>query len=170
MVRTLVPRIMKKEKTRNNFTLSGNVQHVIATVGFTGYFPYAPGSFCSIIAFLLVKVFDPSNLSLFLLILMCIVIGTISAHNTEKILGKDSGHIVVDEFFGYLVAVLFIPRTTGYLFAALILFRIFDILKTPPAGAIEKRVPGGAGIMLDDLVAGIYANVCLQIWKHFLAN
>jgi phosphatidylglycerophosphatase A len=161
---------MKKEKAKNNFTLSGNLQHAVATVGFTGYFPFAPGSFCSAIACLLVMVFNPSDLSLFLLILLLFLIGTISAHNTEKILGKDSGHIVIDEFFGYLISVLFVPRTTGYLFAALILFRVFDILKPPPIGTIEKRVPGGAGIMLDDLMAGIYANVCLQVWRFLLIN
>ena len=161
---------MKKERAKNNFTLLGNLQHAVATVGFTGYFPFAPGSFCSLIACLLVMVFDPSGLSLFLLALMFFLLGTISAHNTEKILGKDSGHIVVDEFFGYLISVLFIPRTTGYLFAALVLFRIFDILKPPPIGAIERKVPGGAGIMLDDLMAGIYANVCLQMWRYLMAN
>jgi phosphatidylglycerophosphatase A len=161
---------MKKEKAKNKFTLSGNFQHAVATVGFTGYVPFAPGSFCSIIACLLVMVFNPSDLALFLLILMFFLVGTISAHNTEKILGKDSGHIVIDEFFGYLISVLLVPRTTAYLFAALILFRIFDILKPPPIGAIERKVPGGAGIMLDDLMAGIYANVCLQMWKYFFAN
>lgn len=84
----------------------------------------------------------------------------------EKLLGKDSGNIVIDEVCGYAVSVLFVPKTGGYLIAAFILFRLFDILKPPPIRKIEQEVPGGIGIMLDDLLAGIYANICLQIWMH----
>ncbi len=96
------------------------------------------------------------------------ILGVPVSHHAEKQLGKDSGHIVIDEFSGYLISVLFIPRSLGYLFAAFILFRIFDILKPPPIRKIEESVPGGAGIMADDVLAGIYANICLQLWRYFL--
>ena len=88
------------------------------------------------------------------------------SHQAEKDLGKDSGHIVIDEFCGYLTAVLFIPKTPAWLIAAFILFRIFDIFKPPPIRKVERLIPGGAGIMLDDILAGIYANICLQAWRY----
>jgi len=94
------------------------------------------------------------------------LLGIITSHNAEKTLGKDSGHIVIDEFAGYLLSVLLIPKRIEYLVAAFILFRIFDILKPPPIRKIEQFIPGGAGIMLDDILAAVYANVCIQLWKH----
>lgn len=58
---------------------------------------------------------------------------------------------------------LWVPITTGYLILAFILFRLFDIFKPWPIGPLDKRVHGGFGIMIDDVVAGIFANICLQI-------
>lgn len=92
--------------------------------------------------------------------------GAVSAHRAEKELGeKDSRRIVIDEFVGYLVAVLALPLTAGYLVAAFVLFRFFDIVKPPPIRNIDKAVGGGLGVMLDDVVAGMAANVLLQIWR-----
>lgn len=89
----------------------------------------------------------------------------ITSGNAEKFLGKDSRHIVIDEFCGYLLAVLFVPRNTGYLIAAFVLFRIFDIIKPPPLKNIEEKTSGGIGIMLDDVMAALYTNLCVQVWK-----
>jgi phosphatidylglycerophosphatase A len=61
-----------------------------------------------------------------------------------------------------------VPKTIGYLFAAFVLFRLFDIFKPPPVRNIEKAVKGGAGIMLDDVMAGILANICIQLWIYLL--
>jgi phosphatidylglycerophosphatase A len=80
----------------------------------------------------------------------------------EEIYGKDGGEMVVDEALGMLLAVTLIPPTPVNLIAAFFLFRLFDIVKPWPAGACE-RLPRGWGVMLDDLVAGIYANVALRI-------
>ncbi len=136
----------------------------IATLGFIGYMPYAPGTFGSAAGFLLVLLIRPDDLNLLIILMPLFILGIVTAHNTEKLLGKDSGHIVIDELCGYLISVLFIPKTFGYLLAAFILFRVFDIFKPPPIRKIEKVIPGGAGIMMDDVLAGIYANVCLQGW------
>ncbi len=136
----------------------------IATLGFIGYLPYAPGTFGSAAGFLLVILIKPSDLNIMIVLLPILLLGIIASHNTEKLLGKDSRHIVIDELCGYLVSVLFVPKTFGYLLAAFILFRAFDILKPPPVKKIEEMVPGGAGIMLDDVMAGVYANICLQVW------
>ncbi|MBI3592707.1 MAG: phosphatidylglycerophosphatase A, partial [Nitrospirae bacterium] len=87
-------------------------------------------------------------------------------HAVEKNTGiKDSKHIVIDEFVGYLASVAFLPLTAGYIVAAFFLFRFFDILKPPPIRNVEKKFHGGLGIMLDDLLAGIFTNIILQIWR-----
>ena len=141
------------------------VYHIIATLGFAGYIPYAPGTFGTAIGFLAILLIRPGDAVLLLLSIPVIIAGTVSAHHIEKVLGKDSGHIVIDEFCGYLVSVIFIPKSTGYLVAAFVLFRLFDIFKPPPIKQIEIKVSGGAGVMLDDLLAGVYANICLQLWR-----
>jgi len=141
------------------------VYHIIATLGFTGYIPYAPGTFGTAIGLFAILLIRPGDAVLLLLSVPVIIVGTVSAHHIEKVLGKDSGHIVIDEFCGYLVSVLFLPKSTGYLIAAFVLFRLFDIFKPPPINRIESNISGGAGIMLDDLLAGVYANICLQLWR-----
>ncbi len=142
----------------------------IATLGFIGYLPYAPGTFGSAVGFLFVILIKPDDLNLLVIFLLLLLLGIITSHNAEKFLGKDSGHIVIDELCGYLISVLFIPKTSGYLLAAFILFRAFDIFKPPPIRKVEKVVPGGAGIMMDDLVAGVYTNICLQLWKYLFVT
>ncbi|MBI5099897.1 MAG: phosphatidylglycerophosphatase A [Nitrospirae bacterium] len=140
----------------------------IATLGFLGYLPIAPGTFGSAAGFIFVLLLKPGDLRLLAFCLIVFLLGVLTSHQAEKQLGKDSKHIVIDELCGYMISVLFIPSGIGYLIAAFILFRIFDILKPPPIRKIEKLVPGGAGIMLDDVLAGIYANLCLQLWRYLV--
>lgn len=142
------------------------IQRTIATFGFIGYLPYAPGTFGSASGLLLIMLLKPEDSVLLMIFIAVFLTGLFTSHNAEKHLGKDSRHIVIDEFSGYLFSVLFVPKNAGYLLAAFILFRIFDILKPPPIRKIEKLVPGGAGIMLDDLIAALYANACIQLWIH----
>ncbi|MEE8328985.1 MAG: phosphatidylglycerophosphatase A [Thermodesulfovibrionia bacterium] len=137
-------------------------------MGFIGYLPYAPGTFGSALGLLLIILLKPGDSDLLLIFIAVFLTGLFTAHNAEKQLGKDSRHIVIDEFSGYLFSVLFVPKNAGYLLAAFILFRIFDILKPPPIRKIEELVPGGAGIMLDDLMAALYANACIQLWRLFI--
>jgi phosphatidylglycerophosphatase A len=146
------------------------IQHAIATLGFLGYVPYAPGTFGSASGLLSALLIKPDDVHLLIILLPLLLLGTITSHTTEKLLGKDSGHIVIDELCGYLISVLFIPKTFAYLLAAFILFRAFDIFKPPPIRKTEEMIPGGAGIMMDDVMAGIYTNLCLQLWKYLFAN
>jgi len=141
------------------------LQLLIATVGYTGYLPHAPGTFGSLISLLVIILLKPYDIQLLLIFPVIFIIGTISAGNVERILGKDSPHIVVDEFCGYLIAVAFLPKTFTYLVTVFVLFRFFDIVKPPPIKRMEKALKGGIGIMLDDLLAGVYANLCLQLWR-----
>ncbi len=144
--------------------MDNRILQKIATLGFIGFFPLAPGTAGSAVSFLLMFLLKPADPVLIILLFAIIPVGIIAATHAERLLGKDSGHIIIDEFCGYLVSILFIPRSAGYLLAAFFIFRFFDILKPPPIGKLEEVVPGGTGIMLDDLLAGIYTNIFLQLW------
>jgi phosphatidylglycerophosphatase A len=89
-------------------------------------------------------------------------IGVYTAGEAQEILGgKDSPRIVIDEIQGMVLAAFLLPQTVSWVIAAFLLFRVLDILKPPPAGWCERRLPGGWGVMLDDTVAGLYANLLL---------
>lgn len=142
------------------------IQHKIATLGFIGFMPYAPGTFGTAAGCLFMLLFKPNDVLLLFILVPLFILGISVSGSSERILGKDSGHIVIDEFCGYLISVLFIPGTAGYLIAAFILFRIFDIFKPSPVKEMEDIFSGGLGIMMDDLMAGIYANLCIQLWIY----
>lgn len=138
----------------------------LATLGFIGYLPFAPGTFGTIAAVIFFALLKPPFAVHFFLLIAIALFGAFASHRTERMLNeKDSSHIVIDEFAGYSLTILSFPFTLPYLISAFLLFRFFDILKPPPIRWIEKILPGGAGIMADDLMAGIYANALLQVWK-----
>ena len=82
---------------------------------------------------------------------------------------KDPGFVVIDEVAGQMIALIGVPVHWKYLLAGFILFRSFDIVKPFPLRRLES-LPGGTGIMMDDVGAGLYALVLLQIWLHFIAR
>lgn len=137
----------------------------VATLGFIGYMPFAPGTWGSIAGFLFAFLLDLSPVGQFLVISAGIVVGIISSDTAEVVIGqRDSGKIVIDEFVGYLVSVFYVPHTYVFLIAGFLLFRIFDILKPFPINRIDESLGGGLGIMADDLLAGIYAAILLRLW------
>lgn len=89
--------------------------------------------------------------------------GTIVARESGR---KDPGHVVIDEVAGQLVALLAVPIQWKYVLASFILFRGFDILKPPPARQLEA-LPGGAGIMFDDIAAGLFAFLAIHLVLYF---
>ncbi len=134
-----------------------------------GYFPRFPGTMGSIFAFLIYLILPESIFSQsysnavftgIVILLSLISIPVIS--RAERYLGHDSGKIVIDEFFGFMIAVAFLPKglVTGII--AFVLFRIFDISKLEPVNQLQK-LPGGCGVMADDVMAGIYANIFARI-------
>jgi phosphatidylglycerophosphatase A len=136
----------------------------LATLGFIGYIPVASGTFGTLAAFAVFILLKPSFLVHAVILLLIIPVGLISSHIAERVLNeKDSGYIVVDEFCGYFFSVLLIPFSLSYALAAFFLFRFFDILKPFPMRKMEN-LKGGIGIMADDIMAGLYTNVILQIW------
>lgn len=135
---------------------------LIASCGFVGYIPFAPGSWISLLLLILIWFWQPS-LPLFLVfILLSFFGGAIIASSAERIWEHDSGKIVIDELLGILVAIIFLPHKLLYYALSLILFRFFDIVKPLFIRKLEK-LPSGWGVMADDLLAGIYANLAVQI-------
>lgn len=158
------------DPSKSPLPLKALLKH-IATLGFIGYLPIAPGTFGALAAMLLFASLKPDTSTTVIVLIAVTIMGTLSAHQAEKLLNeKDSRHIVIDEFAGYIVSVLLLPPTIPYYVAAFLLFRFFDILKPPPIRDIERVFPGGMGIVADDLMAGIYTNIALQIWNCLTRN
>ncbi len=95
------------------------------------------------------------------LIVLCLIAVFLST-KAEKTLGKDNGSIVIDEFCGYYVSVLFLPHNWLIGLYAFALFRVFDIAKPFPIKKVQE-LPGGWGVVTDDIIAGIYTNILIQI-------
>ena len=144
----------------------------IATCG-VGYLPLAPGTFGSLVGVGLFLLFarvltgGPLVAVVLFLIVAFTVVGTWAATRTEQLSGrKDPGKVVVDEVAGQLIALfpltLFTRWSTAAVIVSFILFRFFDIVKPYPANRLQE-LNGGAGVMFDDLVAGVYAAVIVSI-------
>jgi phosphatidylglycerophosphatase A len=131
----------------------------IATMGGAGYVPLAPGTMGTLVTVPLAYGLGRLGGPVFLAVTIAFsVVAIWAASRAERLLGEhDSSHIVVDEAVGYLVAMSAAPGSVTHLVPAFVLFRAFDILKPVPIGAIDRRVRGGLGIVLDDVVAGAYA-------------
>ena len=98
-----------------------------------------------------------SRAGLVVFLLLVVIVGTWAAHRAERVIGgKDPGAIVIDEVAGMTLSVVAFPLTTEVLAAGLALFRVFDVVKPPPARE-SQRIRGGVGVMIDDLIAGLYA-------------
>ncbi|MFC1549630.1 phosphatidylglycerophosphatase A [Nitrospirota bacterium] len=149
--------------------LRGFIMKQIATVGGIGFFPFASGTVGTVPAALLVWLL-PMPWPIYVAVTVAVTIaGIIASSEVEAVIGKkDPGCIVVDEVAGYLVAMAFLPPTTGYVIAAFFLFRAFDVIKPPPINGLQK-LKGGFGVVVDDLAAGLATNIVLQPWpKGFM--
>ena len=134
-----------------------------------GYFPKAPGTAGTLVAACVYWLFPgswfenfPANLYFVISILLLSVVSVYFISKAETKLGHDNGKIVIDEFWGYMMAVAFLPKTLTVLILSFILFRVFDIFKPEPVNMLQK-LPAGWGVMADDLMAGIYANLGIRI-------
>ncbi len=148
----------------------------IATGLGSGYFPVAPGTAGSAVGLALVIALrqtplDAPRLSecLAALTALLLVVGVWAAGKAEKVFGRvDPGQVVIDEVAGQIITFAATPRISWLgLIAGFVLFRVFDIVKPFPAPEAE-RIPGGWGIMLDDLIAGIYSMIVLVIVRRFI--
>jgi phosphatidylglycerophosphatase A len=136
----------------------------IATFGYTGYFPIAPGtagSAAALLLFALVR-WTGSPLVEGGAIVVVALVGTWSASIAERHFhATDPGQIVIDEVLGMLMTLAFMPLTWGGVVAGFFVFRALDIVKPFPANAAE-RLPGGLGVMADDAMSGVYGNILMR--------
>lgn len=137
----------------------------IASGGFVGYFPIAPGTVGSLLALVFIwylKSFSWMVLALCSVALL--VIGIWAAGETCQILKKkDASQVVMDEIVGMMVTMIGLPLTPYWLLVGFFVFRILDIVKPSPAKYFDEKVAGGVGVMMDDVIAGIYGNIILQL-------
>ena len=135
---------------------------MIASVGGAGYSPVAPGTVGSFVTLVALWLIPFSRPALVITLVVVTLLGIWAASRVERALGvKDPGVIVIDEVAGMLLSVLLLPRTIPVLVSAFLLFRLFDIWKPFPAGE-SQRLSGGLGVMVDDLIAGVYALVLVM--------
>ncbi len=136
----------------------------LATGCFIGKIPIAPGTFGSIAGLPLCLILSMLTVWMAILCVGCFIsIALLIAQMAASLIKKnDPGCIVIDEIAGMLVTFIGIPFNPLYVGAGFCIFRIFDIVKPFPARYLEKKLSGGAGIVFDDVAAGIYSNIVLQ--------
>lgn len=142
----------------------------ISTAAYTGYFPIAPGTVGSAVGLVVYGLvwWSGSRLVEIGLIVALFAAGVWAATRTEQYFGSiDPGPIVLDEVVGMLITLAFIPVGWTAALAGFLLFRIFDIIKPYPASKLEL-LHGGFGVMADDAMAAIYANVALRFLMWLL--
>ena len=130
-----------------------------------GYSPVAPGTLGTLIAIPVYYFLSsiPSPIYEITLIGFFFLSVWIS-ENVEIFFGKkDDQRIVIDEMMGFLITMLWVPKTILFVTIGFFLFRLFDILKPFPIRRLEKRLKGGYGVVLDDVMAGVYANIILHL-------
>lgn len=142
-----------------------NPLHLLAFGFGSGLAPKAPGTFGTLVAIPFYLLLQPLPLSAYLaLVMLGFVAGIWICDRTSRDLGvHDHGGIVWDEIVGYLFTMSLAPAGGWWILAGFLLFRFFDILKPWPIRWLDLRVPGGFGIMLDDLMAGLYAGLVMLL-------
>lgn len=140
----------------------------VATGLYSGMLPKAPGTWGSLFAFLPWLLFKDLPLPLYLgVIALSFILGFFTAGSAEKILDRpDAGPIVIDEIVGMFITLTLAPSHPAAWILGFIFFRFFDIKKPFPVSWFDRRIHGGIGIMMDDVIAGLYAFVSLQlVWN-----
>ena len=157
---------------------------LIATGFFSGYIPWASGTFgtlVGILLYLLPGIENPVVLSI--IVVVGFVAGVVTSARVADVVGHkltksaelaketfqpgkhkvpDPSIVVIDEIVGIWITLLFVPKVVVAISIAFVAFRAFDILKPPPTQQLEN-IPNGWGIMLDDVIAGVYANIAVHI-------
>ena len=151
-----------------------NLSKLIATFFGLGYMPIAPGTFGALggllISFMLMRLgvdFSTFQYLHIFLIISAFGAGVYACNQLKSEWGHDPSKVVIDETMGYWISILFLPINLNILLAGFVLFRAFDIVKPFGIKKIDQSHTSYS-VMLDDVVAGIYANIVLQIVVYFL--
>ncbi len=142
---------------------------LLATGCYAGYIPIASGTFGTLVGIplcYLLSMLGPLEGMLFIVVFAGSAVW-ISGEAERVFKKKDSGLIIIDEMAGLLVTLFLIPWTPKSVVTGFLLFRLMDIAKPFPIRRLETKLPGGWGVVGDDLLAGIYANVILRVIMRF---
>lgn len=136
---------------------------LLSTWFYIGYFPLAPGSMASVAGALMAMIFSSQPFLYILATAVVTVLGfKVSGRMEEMGTQKDPSCIVIDEVAGVLIAFAWLPLSWPVIITAFFLFRAFDMFKLYPVNKFDS-IPGAKGIMMDDIVAGIYTNITMQL-------
>lgn len=140
---------------------------LLATVFGVGFVPFAPGTFGTLFAAALYLLLPqslfagPGRFGYIIGLAMLSGVSVWLSGKAEQTLGKDAPAIVIDEVCGFFLAAALLPKTLLIALYAFVLFRVFDIAKPFPINA-SQRLKGGWGVTVDDLIAGLYANILIR--------
>src|SRR4030043_586419 len=143
----------------NNFII------ILATGFGVGYSPIAPGTLGTLIAIVVYYFLSNIRSPIYEITLIGFFFLSVwVSQKAEIFFGKrDDQRIVIDEIVGFLITMIWVPKTIRFVIIGFFLFRFFDILKPFPIRRLEKGFKGGFGVVLDDVVAGVYANIVLHL-------
>ena len=142
-----------------------SIKKVIGSGLFSGYIPFAPGTFGSIVALAIYLIPPFQNINVILsFIIIGFFIGIPIGNYFEDLYGKDPKQFTFDEFVGMWIALLFIPQSIDLIVITFIIWRLLDIFKPFPANRAES-LKGGLGIMLDDVISGMYSLIIIYIFR-----
>jgi phosphatidylglycerophosphatase A len=157
------PNNAPKENSAVGAPAVGFLTKAFASGLFSGYSPIASGTVGSAVG--LAFYFIPGFEGTYVMIPLCAIVffmGIRTAEAMERVYGQDPSEVTIDEVLGMWVSLLFLPKTLVIAVLAFLLFRILDIVKPYPAKRFDNT-PGGFGVMMDDVISGIYANLLLQL-------
>ena len=138
-------------------------EKIVGSGFYTGYIPFASGTFGSLIAIFIYLI--PGFEQLYIIlpsIVILFVYGVYVSSKFEKVYGKDPSQCTVDEVVGTWIALIALPKTAYIVLTSFLVWRLLDIIKPFPARGSEK-LPGGWGIMIDDVIAGSYSLIIVQL-------
>lgn len=139
------------------------LEKTLGTGFFTGYIPFAPGTFGSLAALLIYYIPGFENLYILLpAIILFTFYGIYTGNKLEKIYGKDPAQCTIDEMVGMWISLLFLPKKVFISILAFLIWRVLDIIKPFPARNLE-RLNGGLGIMMDDIISAVYTLIIMHL-------
>jgi phosphatidylglycerophosphatase A len=141
----------------------------LASAGYSGYLPYAPGTAGTLVGFFLYLPFSLFPPLFYALSTGAVFLLALWVSKRAEIIWqeRDSPKIVIDEVVGYLIAMAFLPRTLTTIMGGFLFFRALDIMKPYPIGKIDRNMKGGLAVVLDDAVAGVFTNLLMRAIHHW---
>ncbi len=151
-------------------SLENFILKITGTFFFIGYLPFIPGTFGSLAGVGLFILLKAKALNCFIAFLALLAAGLLVSGRLEKVLNKkDPSCIVIDEVCGMLIALSFMPLDLRIIILGFLFFRILDTLKPYPASGLQN-IKGSLGVLSDDIVAGVYTNIILQLILRFSSS